>query len=267
MDILFSVRSALRGFDGKVAFDLKGTQFIGPAAVALLGAVCRSVIRRGGSVDFDWSTAQPAVRRHLSTNGFRQAFDHHSTSIGAHSIPYREFPKQEPRKIVEYLEREWLERGWVTIDDEQRADVLGAMWEIFANAFEHSGSSLGVFACGHHQALRQQLQLSVVDLGFGIVENVRQHLTNDDMPAEEAIRWAFARGHTTSRKGIGRGLGLQILHDLVRLKKGKLEIYSNDGCALADEDGVNFRSRRGAGLRGTLVNVTLTCDNSKESRT
>lgn len=262
-EALFRIRNAIRGFAGRVEFDLTHTHFVGPGCVALLGGIARSVQGRGGSVDFNWPSAQATVRRHLSTNGFRQALERHPTEIGTHCIPYREFPAHSSRAmpaIMSYLETEWLERGWVNVSDEQRSHVLGSMWEIFTNALEHSGSRSGVIACGHHQALRGELQLCVVDLGFGIAANVREYLENHELPAESALKWAFVRGNTTSRKGFGRGLGLEILRDFVTIKRGSLKIYSNDGYALVDRAGVSFQCRNGAAFRGTLVNVRLTCD-------
>ncbi len=62
--------------------------------------------------------------------------------------------------------------------------------EIYANAFEHGRTDIGVFSCGQHYPKLGELKLTVIDFGVGIPRNVRDFLKNSNLPADEALKWA-----------------------------------------------------------------------------
>jgi len=166
---------------------------------------------------------------------------------------------------MDYLEQYWLGRGWVQVSKRLRDAIVGHMWEIYNNAFEHSGSEIGVFTCGQHFPHNETLLLTVVDFGQGIPAKMRgffrQH-TDEELVAKltgaSCLRWAFQAGNTT-KVGEPGGSGLDLLKEFVRLNQGKLEIYSNDGYAIVDKDGERFENRDLA-FEGTVVHITLRCD-------
>lgn len=84
----------------------------------------------------------------------------------------REYFEQDEDGIVEDLRRNWLGRGWINISDALADEVVGQMWEIFANAFEHSDTRVGVYSCGQYFKARRVLTLAVADFGVGIPSNV-----------------------------------------------------------------------------------------------
>jgi hypothetical protein len=60
---------------------------------------------------------------------------------------------------------------------------------------------------------------------------------------------------------IGRGLGLDFLREFISLNKGCLEIFSHDGHARIEES-VETYETRGDLFEGTILNISLRCDDS-----
>jgi hypothetical protein len=220
-----------------------------------------------GLVTFDWSTLRHgAVMTNLCQNGFAGTFAYPSSRWDGNSIPYREDKTLDMNGIMDYLTYNWIGKGWVHVSDRLRDAIAGRMWEIYSNAFEHSGTEVGVFSCGQHYWRQNYLILSVVDFGRGIPANVRSFLRQyveealvSKLSGAACLKWAFERGNSTCTDGVARGLGLDLLKEFVRLNQGKLEIYSNDGYAIVDKDSERFENRDLA-FEGTVVHITLRCD-------
>lgn len=249
----------------EVELEFSGCRFLRQNAVALLGGLCRHIQKQGGQVAFAWHTMREAIATNLAQNGFAAAFGHGRGPWEGNSIPYREDRGQDADGIVRYLKDKWLGRGWVHVSEALRDAVVGRMWEIYANAFEHSGSPVGVFSCGQHFPGLGWLKLSVVDFGAGIPERVRQFHQGQDpgagqYPAANCLKWAFQRG-TTTRPGLRRGLGLDLLKELVRANRGKLEVYSGDGYAYVGETRERYTGFA-TSFQGTVVNIALRCDDN-----
>ncbi len=156
-----------------------------------------------------------------------------------------------------YLQDQWLGRGWLKISENTRGAISGNMCEIYANAFEHGRSPISVVSCGQYYPNLRVLKFTVVDFGVGIPQNVRDFRRNDQMRSGEALRWAFESGTTTRPRN--RGLGLNLLKEFVTRNSGRLEIFSYDAYASIDRRGKTY-SERASYFEGTLVNITLQCD-------
>jgi signal transduction histidine kinase len=197
----------------------------------------------------------------LRQNGFMYAFNAGEEPWQGNSIPYREDQHQDRDGLVYYLAEQWLGRDWVHIGQLLRNIIVGTAWEIYANAFEHGQTDIGVFSCGQHYPKLGELRLTVVDFGVGIPDNVRVFLENRDLPADKALKWAFQKGTTTRRGSVTGGIGLDCLKRFVKINKGKLEIFSHDGYVAIDENQETYQNRQ-TFFGGTLVNITLKCDES-----
>lgn len=264
---LFGIWNQANDYFEYVRFDFSRCGFLRPNAVAFLGGLVRLIESRMGSVTFDWSTLRNgAVMNTICQNGFAGSFGHGSPSWQGHSIPYREDKTLDMNSIMDYLTYNWIGKGWLHVSDKLRDAIAGKMWEIYNNAFEHSGTQIGVYSCGQHFRHRNELLLSVVDFGHGIPANVRSFLGKhvdeklvSQLPASACLKWAFERGNSTCDEIVPRGLGLDLLKEFIQLNQGKLEVYSNEGYGIIDEDGERFADLDIA-FEGTLMHITLHCD-------
>ena len=264
---LFGLWHVVNDSSGDVTFDFTPCRFLRPNAIAFLGGLARLIERRGYSATFDWETLNDPVKAILRQNGFASAFGcARALGFPGNSIPYREDQTQSidvKDDIIDYLTHEWLGRGWVHVSDKLRNAIVGRVWEIYANAFLHSKSDLGVFTCGQFFWRMGVLKLAVVDFGVGIPATVREFFRDDpgakQFPAAACLEWAFKPGTSTKAEGTGRGIGLDMLKEFVYANLGILEIYSEDAYAL-------FRPRTqkygklSSSFEGTAVNITLRCD-------
>jgi len=263
---LFSIWSHFNDYEQHVRFDFSQCGFLRPNAVAFLGGLARLIESRMGSVVFDWSSMHnQAVMNNICQNGFAGAFGHPSSGWDGNAIPYREDHNLNMNRIMDYLTYNWIGKGWVHVSDRLRDAIVGRMWEIYNNAFEHSGTKIGVFTCGQHFQFNETLVLSVVDFGQGIPAKVRGFLrqyADDELVAKltgaSCLRWAFQAG-TTTKIGEPGGSGLDLLKEFVRLNQGKVEVYSNEGYAIIDKDGEQYENKD-ISFEGTVVHITLRSD-------
>lgn len=261
-DRLFGLWHVVNDSSGDVTFDFTPCGFLRPNAIAFLGGLARLIERRGYSAIFDWDTLNDPVKAILRQNGFAAEFGYKDVSRGpGNSIPYREDIAQ-PNDVINYLAYEWLGRGWVHVSTELRNAIVGRVWEIYANAFSHARSDLGIFSCGQFFWRMGLLKLAVVDFGVGIPATVREFFRDDprakQFSATNCLRWAFEPGNSTI-EGTGRGIGLDILKEFVHVNHGSLDIYSEDGYVRITHEKEQYIKRSGF-FQGTVVNITIRCD-------
>lgn len=261
-DKIFSIWNLYKG-ETKVVIDFSNCTFIRQNGVVMLGGLITHINKNGGEVFLKMDTLLPAVEANLSQNGFFEAMGFHVSPWLGNSIPFRRDLISDPSNIIHYLEEKWLGRGWVQISPELSYEIVGNVWEIFTNAFEHSYSDLGVFSCGQFFPQKKELTLAVFDFGIGIPHSVRDYFfqkgDNREISDEQALEISFQSGFSTKPKK-SRGVGLSILKDFVMVNQGKLNIYSHNGRAQISSEGAFFTHRK-TNFSGTAVNITLKCDN------
>jgi hypothetical protein len=255
---LFRIWDIIKDVRSRVIFDFSKCNFLRQNAVAFLGGVARYLQAQGTEVEFMFNSLGDWIKMNLRQNGFISAFDDSDNGPWrGNSIPYLEVNDEE--YVRPYLEDKWLGRGWVNISDELKHAIVGKVYEIYANAFEHSKSPVGVFSCGQYFKNLNELKLTVIDFGVGIPHNVRGYL-NKDIDAVEAIAWAFKDGNSTRiDDDYAGGLGLGLLKNFIEVNDGKMEVFSHDGYCLINKDGQHLSTVEGY-FEGTIINITLRCD-------
>jgi hypothetical protein len=261
---LFRFWSAIRENTPKeVILSFKGCNYLGPEAVAFLGGVVRKLQADGHLVTFRRETLMPALKASLIGNGFLSAFQLHAHKRSKNSVPFQEHKTRDHIGFVKYLEEYLFGNNWVHLSEELQGAVVSKLCEAYLNVFEHSQSSVGLFCCGQHFPGKRQLRFSLVDFGVGIANNVRrfsEHVHKKPaagLRADVCLKWAFQAGATTQSGG--RGLGLDLIRNFVHVNDGSLNMYSHEGFALANKEGLFFDSRT-VYFEGTLVSILLQCD-------
>lgn len=267
---LFSIVNQMNNAPCNIVIDFSNCETLWPNALAVLGGAVRRAEFQGKIISFDWvSLANSSLNEVLSQNDFARTFGKKTRIPLKESIPYREDKvvdrnatmSSTMNSIMDYLSELWLGRGWVLVSFKLRNAIVGKVWEVYSNAFEHSNSKIGVFSCGEHIA--NDLVLSVVDFGQGIPEKVRSFLSEDprsqNLDSINFLKWAFQRGHSTCTEGVARGLGLDLLKEFIELNHGKLEIYTNNVYVIIDNLGMKYE-KIDVPFEGTVMHITLRCD-------
>jgi hypothetical protein len=252
-----------------ILFDLIKAKDLSPAAIAVICGLTRLVEATGGRADFRWPSDSSRARWAVEQTGLTARFGGPDCTHCGEYLPLREDAEEDEDAIVRYLMADWMGSGWPRMSEMLKAGILSRTYEIYSNAFSHSGSRVGIYSCGRRVPSEHRLSLTVADLGVGIPHRVRQFLGMPQMSAMDALRWAFAEGHTT-RTEWPRGIGLALLTEFVRRNRGTVIVMSQAGLAWAGSVGAasRFGSRAGFGLlpasspqfRGTVVTLDFNCD-------
>jgi hypothetical protein len=262
---LFRLQDALNKHDEDVALDFSGCDFIRQNAVAIIGGLAVDLEMRGLVMRAMPETLRSDVRRNLERNGLLEYLGVSCARNAGTAIPFRHDATKDADAIVTYLEQSWLGNGWVNVSQRALDRIVGSVWEIYENAFAHADSAAGVFSCGQYYPNLKRLKLAVADFGVGIPQRVTEFLSpigaKESLTDSHCMRWAFAKGNSTTRTGASAGVGLDILRELVEVNNGTLEVYSHAGHARVTKHGDTYAGRKGT-FAGTVLNMTLVCDDS-----
>jgi hypothetical protein len=244
----------------KIVVDFNYCKFLDHRGVAFLGGIIHLIKKYQGHCTFAWDTLSSRLHMNLAQNGFLQEFSGNIEPWQGNSVPFR-YDVDYTGGILQYLGEQWLGRNWINISTQLREAIIGNVVEIYANAFDHSQSPIGVFSCGQHYPQEKRLALAAIDFGVGIVSNVRSISRLSTLSTEEALRWAFQSGNST-RTGITGGTGLTLLHSFIAQNRGTLTICTNDGKVEISDGKIEYASANRP-FSGTLVNIDLQCDESE----
>lgn len=170
-----------------------------------------------------------AIQKILSKNAFLSSYGIAKTpdTYGT-TMEYKRFEPKDDRYFAAYVEQHMVGKGIPKMTTALQKKFRESIFEIFSNAVIHSGTRMGIFACGQFFPKKSIVDFSIADLGIGIKRNLAQSM-KINLPAEKAIEWATEGNNTTKRGNIPGGLGLKLLREFIRLNKGKIQIASDTG--------------------------------------
>ncbi|MHB1004076.1 MAG: ATP-binding protein [Chloroflexota bacterium] len=236
-----------------VEIDWKGIRWFEANMAAPLGAVLQKVRSWNEVANINMTAGITSI---LARNGFlvgdgtpKQA-DPYNTAMA-----FTRFRLEEGEAFQEYVSSNLAGKDLPAMTRQLRRKFLESLCELFENAKIHSGTRLGVFACGQHFPTKHRLDLAVCDLGIGICNKVQAHCGVTMSPCD-AIQWAFTGRNTTRNGDIPGGLGLKMLEQFITKNNGRLHVVSNAGYREISGSGCHLLPLP-AGFPGTIVNVSI----------
>lgn len=270
-DKLFSLEWS---FDKSYFIELNFTScnYAGVNMTSILGAfvffVRKNLSENGTILKIETKTMNQSVYKKLKDMGLLEQLDKYDKkgfiNQSDELIKYQEFPASvQEDEVISYLNNEWLGKNRLNFSEEVKNAVLSSLWEVYANAIEHSGTKK-VQSCGSYDKKNKTLSLLVGDLGGGIVGSVKSYLKCEKTP-KEAIEWALIKGNSTYTVNLRdegekqpRGLGLYLLTQLIDINGGSMEIYT-DSVFYSRELGQCTYIEDLSTIKGTWVRLTLKC--------
>lgn len=232
---------------------------------AVLGAFLDKLTDDGHHL-FLRSPKLPGVKRALSRNKFFKAFDLETKYEDRENyIDYRRFDVSETQDFKQYIYLELIQKErFPSCSDKAKLKIIESIYEIFANAVSHSGSKR-VYCCGevHKRMGKTMLDITFVNLGKSVVENVNNYLTGRDKASIDScktLEWAFVEGNTT--KHVPGGLGLSILKQFIAMNEGTIQMVSGDAMLEINGD-IPTNTKLDRWFPGTIVTVEFNCNDTK----
>ena len=247
----------------RVAVDLSGLAFIGPASLATLMASLADAIERG--LVLPGSAYLPPrnrlVARYLDRMGFSKRLIGADVDRGfARRVPVgfrpaQAFTTQEQLAgLCHSLTMAATEA--LAIQDTDRLAVLLAVTEIARNVLDHAESAVGGVAVAQRARSRREFEIAVADSGIGIAASLRRNPTYRHLRSDaDAITTALGPGVSSNPGDWNSGVGLTAIRSLLWMNGGTLLIRSGSA---AVEDGRRSAIRENLTcLRGTVVTIRM----------
>ncbi|MFR5265544.1 hypothetical protein [Clostridium sp.] len=248
----------------KIFFSFSGCNFIAPNILVLLGGLKELIKLEGKELIFDFESIDNVnVMTYLyKTNFVKELNIHEYHNYNKDNyISYKRFDINDDNyeeEITVYVQ-DILKLIPINMSDELKAEITSRIYEVFINAAEHSESKIGVHACGHYFPNKRELSIAIYDGGIGIIENVRRE-KGHGKDAGKILEWAFIPGNTTVKNiDYNRGLGLELLKQLVKLNDGKIFTYTNNAIGVVNSKNECYNSQNRS-LIGTSININIKKD-------
>lgn len=259
-DASFETFASLHSETKELAFDdieinMEKTVWFAADMCAAFGAVLYSLEKRLNTVNL--TNISSDVKGILSKNGFLSRYG--SVEIPDQwgtTISYQQFDGKSDRDFVRYIENEFIHRSELPkMSVELLKKFSESISEIFINAILHSQTQMGIFSCGQFYPTKNQLDFTVVDLGIGMRENIKD-LRGLDLSPEKAIVWATEGNSTTKRGRLPGGLGLKLLCEFIDLNEGSIKIVSDAGYWKRENQRIFTKSLSNP-FPGTIVSIEI----------
>jgi anti-anti-sigma regulatory factor len=247
--------SCMQSSDSEIIINMSDVHWIDAHMSAPMGVLFAQLKRRGRSTRM--IELQPSVQEALIRNSFLTYHDTKSSTVNDQSggvIPFRHFEVLDDVALYEYLS--WLFRGngLPEMSNALQSEFQDNVFEIFANAKEHSETSMGVFACGQAFPRDHRFDFCIADAGIGFRNKIAKEIGRE-YTSVEAICWAVQERNTVRKHSPG-GLGLKLLKEFIFKNGGSIQIVSEDGY-WNYRGGIEDSCMLGFPFPGTFVNLEI----------
>ncbi|GEM_PF-4600039 len=255
---LIAAYCGIREHQKTVAFDCAQMSFIQPFGLNILAGLIYSLLKRGLSVR--WIAPEnKEVLEYLYDQRFFEEFKVQGKYL-----------RSAPRTTSVGLKRlEGLDYGyikdiaaWLANNSKLPGQVIRDtvdinLVEVINNVKDHSKSPIGCYICAQAYHKKDQLILSIVDLGVGFLQTLKpfyKELKSDvDAIHQAALHGLSSKSQVEKRL---RGVGLSVIRRFSK-KRGTLEIISSTGYWKQDKQGRITKRELTWTFPGTAVNLCL----------
>ena len=213
-----------------ISIDFSSCSCIDGNLAAALGAIFDRLESEGFHIMLSFPRDKQ-VRRILSRNHFLRAWNVQTNTEDRESyVEYKKFESKDSDTFKKYIDDNLLHKQNFPRHTTRVAEhIIENIYEIYVNAITH-GETEYVYSCGEYKDNTRTLEMTIVDCGQTIPENVNNFFKVKQMETKDAcstIEWAFVEGNTT--KSNPGGLGLAILQHFIELNNGAIQVVSGQG--------------------------------------
>jgi len=237
--------------------DLRKCQYLGPDAIALLGAVLLD-FKSSTKVEVLGPEGPPALRTFFEACGLETLIH------GVQSVPKNpnlelpnvlsltQFQKasfQDADPIMKMLHR------FDAIDPEQEESLRVCVNEAIQNVQDHAKSPVGAMMTARFMAKDKEVRVAIVDRGIGVRSSLSKRYP--DTTPENVMQRVLSGNYTALSRENNKGLGLSLLASIVENLGGDLFILSESSTAELRRGSKKSFMKLTSGFRGTGVFFTL----------
>ena len=251
--------------EDEVYVTFRECSFICPSALVILGALPNIGKINNKKIKLCIETIENYnLKKYIINSGFYNYLmpNLNVNLANKNAIVFKKFDlmdKDNTEEIINYINN-IIKLAHVTMDENVKAELTGNIYEIFANAFQHSKSKAGIFCCGHYFPKKKELTFCIYDAGIGIPNNVRTIDEYKLYSSSQTLEWAFKSGNTTLQNlDYKRGLGLGFLTEFIKLNNGNITTFSADAYCLINNINQHFKDIE-IKIVGTVFNISIKDD-------
>lgn len=261
VDLIDLQHAFLNGKEKVLLFQFTDCDFINAAVAVIIGTIPEYAFKHDKNVKYWFSGKEEhPVLAFMKDVGLYEYYKRKADIryAGENAIP---FNKIENETIMEEYTDKIMELAPIKMEREAQCILSSYIYEIYQNGLFHSESEIGVFTSGYWQPERSTFVFSIYDMGVGIPNKVRQHMSDESISSEKCLKIAFVEGFSTSRnREVNRGLGLSRIENFIRLNNGNMKMFTDDICCIVNaQEPKEYRVLESA-IKGTLIIISILAD-------
>lgn len=246
-------RPILEGEDSEITLDLRGVKKFTPFSACYFAALVDALMKRPCAIKIH-SPKNESARHQVEYLGVKSYFTGKprltSPRVATVAMKHLSVPDYDVAFRMAMLTRDSFR-----LSAAHFYLVSLCLKELLQNAFEHSGSSSGVYTCAYGARNRRVVRLCTLDLGIGVRQHLLLNPKNQSIQTDgDAIIAAMKEG-VTGLPTRSRGLGLYYVKRLLQDIGGELVIASGEAIVSVMPPGKPQCRRLDVPVTGTIVSI------------
>lgn len=248
----------LQGDYKKLVLKFTKSEFINAAVAVIIGTLCVYAKTKDKIVKFKFENKDNnLILKFMKQVGIYEYFVKKDIKYSTRNAII--FDRISNEDMMESYTDKIMELAPIEIMGDGKDILSSYFYEVYQNSLYHANSPIDVFSCGYWMDKKKQLIFSIYDMGIGIPNNVRNHVS-EIMSSKECIEWALTEGKSTIEdEFVKRGLGLSRLEEFIKLNNGTISIYTDDICCIIKNKGRNYIDLD-VPIIGTLIIINIIAD-------